>query len=285
MISTENALVLAGGGVAGVAWETGFLLGLQDTDPALAARLLRPSTTLIGTSAGSVVAAQVAAGNDLQVLFDRQVALISTEAGAPIDFSQLIAVMTEALTGAASPEQMRQRLGALALATDRSSAPERRAVIEARLQQEHWPEWPLLVTTVDTATGEFRVFDNASGTNLVDVVGASCAVPGVWPPVAIDGRVYMDGGTRTIANADLAAGATQVLILVPSAEMSGFGPALPAAQLAELGEARIHVVYADEGSLAAIGANPLDPASRVPSAHAGREQGQRLAVEIANFWN
>jgi NTE family protein len=63
MISTESALVLAGGGVAGIAGETGFLLGLQHDSPGLVRRLLTHSTTLLGTSAGSTVAAQIATGN------------------------------------------------------------------------------------------------------------------------------------------------------------------------------------------------------------------------------
>ncbi|MGO8728014.1 MAG: patatin-like phospholipase family protein [Streptosporangiaceae bacterium] len=37
---------------------------------------------------------------------------------------------------------------------------------------------------------------------LVDAVAASCAVPGVWPPVTIGGRRYVDGGVRSSDNAD-----------------------------------------------------------------------------------
>ena len=43
------ALVLAGGGVAGIAWETGFLLGIQDVAPMLASRLIG-AEMLLGTS-------------------------------------------------------------------------------------------------------------------------------------------------------------------------------------------------------------------------------------------
>ena len=50
------------------------------------------------------------------------------------------------------------------------------------------------------------VFDAASDVRLLDAVGASCAVPGIWPPVTINGRRYIDGGIRSAANADLAAG-------------------------------------------------------------------------------
>jgi NTE family protein len=42
-------------------------------------------------------------------------------------------------------------------------------------------------------------------------------------------------------------------------------------------------VFADDGSLAAFGANPLDPACRTPSALAGRAQGRRIAATLADF--
>ena len=42
------ALVLAGGGVAGIAWETGFLLGVQDVAPMLASRLIGAEMLLGG---------------------------------------------------------------------------------------------------------------------------------------------------------------------------------------------------------------------------------------------
>ena len=68
----KRALVLGGGGVAGIAWETGILLGIADESPAAAAALL-DSDVLLGTSAGSAVVAQIGSGLDLAELFARQV--------------------------------------------------------------------------------------------------------------------------------------------------------------------------------------------------------------------
>ncbi|MCW2544352.1 MAG: putative lysophospholipase, partial [Frankiales bacterium] len=62
-----TALVLAGGGVTGIAWETGALLGLQETGR------LPTFDLVVGTSAGSVVGAQLLSGVDLQTLYDGQV--------------------------------------------------------------------------------------------------------------------------------------------------------------------------------------------------------------------
>lgn len=285
MISTKSALVLAGGGVAGIAWETGFLLGLLDEAPALVQRLLTHSTTLVGTSAGSTVAAQISSGNSLQGLFDRQIAAPTTELSATIDLAQLGGMIADATDNAASAVQVRQRLGTLALTADTPPVTVRRAVIEARLTTHEWSDWPLLIPAVDTSTGELRVFDSTSGTNLVDVVAASCAVPGVWPPVEIEGRLYMDGGARSLANADLAAGAEQVLILVPSPAETPLGIAVPDEQLRALDPARVLMINADAVSQEAMGANPLDPESRIPAARAGRDQGRRVAAEIEAFWD
>jgi NTE family protein len=113
---------------------------------------------------------------------------------------------------------------------------------------------------------------------------ASCAVPGIWPVVEIDGRRYMDGGMRSGSNADLAAGADPVLIITPSTEQTPMGPAVPPTELDALTPARVHVVYADAASVASFGANPLDPAARRPAALAGREVGRRVASQIAAFW-
>ena len=74
----RHALVLAGGGVAGIAWELGVLRGLQDADPALADRVLA-ADLVVGTSAGSAVAAQITSGVPLADLYDRQLSTESAE--------------------------------------------------------------------------------------------------------------------------------------------------------------------------------------------------------------
>lgn len=63
------ALVLGGGGVTGVAWETGLLLGLVDAGIDLTGAEL-----VVGTSAGAIVGAQVATGVSLPTLYEKQVA-------------------------------------------------------------------------------------------------------------------------------------------------------------------------------------------------------------------
>src|SRR5690606_29713870 len=132
------ALVLAGGGVAGIAWETGVLRGIADESPATAATLLA-SDVLVGTSAGSAVSAQVGSGTGLDELFARQVADSSPELDPGVGVEGIaelfLAAMTEPNTSA---EQKMQRIGAVALATRTVPAPVRRQVIAHRLPSHRW---------------------------------------------------------------------------------------------------------------------------------------------------
>ena len=277
-----TALVLAGGGIAGIAWEVGVLLGIEETEPEAIRRLLAADSTFVGTSAGSVVATQVAGGVALRTLFEQQLEEHSAEFGAQFDVLEFQDRLARLLDGVTSAEEGRRRVGRFALDSTTVAPGDRRAIISARLTVKSWPDRRVLVTAVNAVTGELRVFDRHSGVDLIDAVTASCAVPGIWPTVEIDGNHYTDGGVRTIANSDLAAGSDPVLILAPLAEANA-PIALPAYELAVLEPSRIHIVCADDASLLAFGSNPLDPATAPGSARAGRDQGRRIAAEIAAF--
>ncbi|OBF25175.1 patatin [Mycobacterium kubicae] len=285
-MATRRALVLAGGGIAGIAWETGVLRGIADESPA-AARLLLESEVLVGTSAGSAVAAQISSGCSLGELFDRQLAETSAEIDPGVDIDAITDLFLTALHTAPGETRDKatqlQRIGAVALATETVSEALRRDVIAQRLPSHDWPQRVLRITAIDTATGEFVVFDRDSGVPLVDAVAASCAVPGAWPPVTIADRRYMDGGVNSSVNLGVADDCDQAVLLVPGAAdaPSPFGPG-PAGEIAAFGGATF-AVFADEDSLAAFGSNPLDPRCRIGSATAGRAQGRREAAALATF--
>jgi len=201
MKTTGQALVLGGGGVAGVAWMTGLLVGLAE-----AGQDVTGADLVIGTSAGATVAAQVGSGLGLDELFARQTdpALQAAEIMVDIDLAKYAEQFGAYLAGATSPEETLRRVGAFALAAQTVPPAERLAVIASRLPSRDWPARPTRLAAVDCESGRLRVFDAQSGVSLIDAVAASCAVPGIWPPVTIDGRRYMDGGVRSSDNADLA---------------------------------------------------------------------------------
>jgi len=246
------------------------------------------SAVLVGTSAGSAVAAQIGTGGTLEVLFDRQVAETSAEIDSGVDIDTITELFLAALQEPyeepldKTREQMR-RIGALAADTETVPEAVRRQAIAQRLPSHDWPQRVLRVTAIDIATGELVVFDRESGVALVDAVAASCAVPGAWPPVTIAGRRYMDGGVAGSVNLGVARDCDVAVVLVPAGAdaPAPFGAGLAAEIAAFAGST--FTVFADDNSLAAFGPNPLDPRCRIASAVAGREQGRRAAAAAARF--
>ena len=173
-VPVKRGLILAGGGLAGIAWETGVLTGIADESPDTAAALVG-SDVLLGTSAGSAVAAQLGSGAALAELFARQIADQSHEIDSGVDIDQISTVFLSALSEPGSPQERLRRIGAIALATDTVPEAVRREVIAHRLPSHDWPDRDLRITAIPVDTGELVVFTPQSGVPLVDAVAASCA--------------------------------------------------------------------------------------------------------------
>jgi NTE family protein len=282
--SKGRALVLGGGGVAGIAWMTGLLLGLKEGGVDVTS-----ADFILGTSAGAAVGAQVASGVSLEQLYARQTdpALQADELKPGEEQSAALQACGAAAKEAADPVERRRLIGRLSLAAETVTEPVRRAVIAGRLPSEDWPDRRLGLVGVDALTGETVVFERASGASLVDAVAASCAVPCVWPPVTIGGRRYVDGGVRTSTNLDLARGYSRVLVLTLRGDEEGlFGDNPLRRQLAEIeaAGAAARAIAADPAAREAVGPSTLDPAVRAPVAAAGRAQGLAAAAAVARFW-
>jgi NTE family protein len=269
--------------VAGIAWEIGVLRGIGDVDPELLGDLRR-ADVVIGTSAGSAVAAQITSEATIEDLYSAQLSEHSHELEVDLDLDDLMTRFASATTGATSPEDMRRRIGVLALEAPTVSEPTRLTVIASRLPDDTWPDGILLLTAVDAETGQPAVFTKKSGVDLVDAVAASCAVPGVWPPVTINGHRYIDGGVRSGTNADLAAGCDRVLVVTPSQRNAPQPWGNLNDEIDQLSPTSVHVVFANEASAAAFGTNPLSPSTRGPAAREGREIGRAEADAVGTFW-
>lgn len=284
----RRALVLGGGGVAGIAWESAMIATLQAGGVDLAA-----ADVVVGTSAGSVVGTAVRAGNvdrwyraQLEHAASDPVAT-EFDSLAGLDVEPVMAAAMSAIEGATGQQDARARLGDFAVRAsrrlDEQVSVER---IGSLLAATDWPDGDLRITVVDAADGTFRVLDRASGVELVRAVAASCAVPGVYPTVTIDGRPYMDGGMRSATNADVADDCDRILVLScgPEAPASPLGPTLPVVS-AELGATReVMVVEADAASIDAFGGNTLLLSSGPASAEAGGRQASAILDDVRRFW-
>jgi NTE family protein len=295
-ISNKRALVLAGGGAAGNAWELGLIAGLSD-----AGVDVTEADLIVGTSAGSTVAAQITSWIRPAELYAAILAEVPRPKGAELgadrargpDFSgqNYMEWSNEIIGSAEDASDMRRRMGAAALeigASDGSSGTRWRDIVAARLPSHEWPQRSVLIAAVDAHTGEPVVFDRNSGVDLVDAVAAS-TTSGFGGPYRIGENQYINGGYRRSENADLAAGYGQVLVLSPFGGRSRmpreWGMDL-ATQVSELraGGSRVETVFPDGGAGDVFDANALDPSTRLQAARGGYDQGRALADLLAGFW-
>jgi NTE family protein len=196
------------------------------------------------------------------------------------------------------PDAARYLRAQLALDRRRGRAVVARAALSARTSSEEewldaiglglvgkpWPDGRLLITAVDAETGTSVVFDNDSGVPLDRAVAASCAVPGVFPAVEVDGRRYVDGGLRSVANIDLASGHRRVLALSPYPVGSRLREQ-PLVQIRTLRpRAKSYLVAPDARDVWAMGANPLDMRRGAGTFETARAHGRRIAHRVADIW-
>lgn len=273
-----TGLVLGGGGVVGVAWEVGILAGLID-----AGRLdLDAVDVIVGTSAGSVVGARLLLGTSLDELVEEQLSGPSPvgdglNGPAMADPRQLMAIFQEwGGTQEMTPETAAS-IGAKAMVAATASE---EAWLENFVQTGIGAEWPegrdLRTVSVSCTTGRRAVWTAASGIPLTTAVAASCAVPGLFPTVTIDGDSHTDGGVWSPTSADvvIGSGVGEVTVVGPMVGGPGgvgsLGSRTLDAETKALADAGIGVttIIPDEAFHAA-GMNLMDPARRAEAYNLG----------------
>jgi NTE family protein len=312
--SAGSALVLAGGGITGIAWESGVLAGLAaggvDT---------RQWDLVIGTSAGAFVGARLLGDGSPDPLFAAQtsgndramesalerllgsgfVRVMRLSRRGRLRWVGLIWLANLIVTslmryairhgirstiamarslrpgGEGDPQIIAARIGAVAN-MKRTGSADPSAFWEAELGPiREWPSTRLVVVAVDTADGSRMAFEASSGVSLADAVAASTCLPGLLEPVELAGRRYMDGGLASAANADLATGRRDVWIVSP------FGPASLDRQAADLlsSGSIVHLIRPGAAAERALGPGigVMDPSRRSAAARAGFADGQMAA--------
>jgi NTE family protein len=293
-----DILVLGGGGILGEAWMSSVLAGLAEAsgfDP-------HGCEAYLGTSAGSIVAAALVAGVDLRTRLDE----LPKQPDVPDE-----AVEAETPLLARALGQVGKAVGPLAALTLplmtpggallrqralRRVTPGRQSLAQVSSIVDEWDiAWDgrLRISAVDMDSGR-RVMFGEEGTpeaSVADAVQASCAIPGFFRPIEIDGRRYVDGGVWSPTNMDRAPveRGSRVLCLNPTAALtpsSGqrYGAmgllsrslaAIEATYLEHRG-AHVQVVAPDNASTAAMAGRLMDGRRRGATLAAGLAQGRAL---------
>lgn len=294
-------LALGGGGILGEAWLSSVLAGIEQAGGFDG----RDCPRLLGTSAGSIVAATLAGGLRPADRLGPLVLATPTATGA-----------SAARAALAAPFALAAELGAVAAAPLASFTLSQGALPGAVLRRALLGRVPhgtrsheqlvgiiqqlgasfdgrLLVAAVDTDRGRRVLFGapGAPGASVAEAVAASCAIPGVFAPVRIGDRDYVDGGAWSPTNMDAldVRRGERLLCLNPTGSLrpargtlaGAFGPlsrtiaASEALALRHRGAA-VTTVNPDSASVRAMGVNLMDPGPRAQVIAAGYAQGAAL---------
>ncbi len=286
---TSRALVMGGGGTLGVAWETGLLAGLEGEGMNLGGADL-----ILGTSAGSIVGSTIARGVSPHMMAEMQIAAARQAAGSPAasgpapDLSKVMAFfMRMPETGEPSIE-LRREIGEMARASQTIPEAAMLAQFATMGVSGAWPN-KFACTAVDATSGEFKVWREEDGVDFARAIASSCSVPGIFPPITINGRLWMDGGMRSGTNVDVAAGHERVLavVVIPMAmanermkgRVNAEGDAVTKAG------GRFDMIAPDAETQEAFGPNLMDGTRRIQLIEQGMRQGKAEAGRIKAFWN
>ena len=311
-----RALILAGGGILGIAWESGVLAGLE-----AAGIDTQDWSLVVGTSAGAYVGARLTvdgspaplfsletSGNDaaveadLRVLFGPGFVRATRFSRLPalrwvswLWFATFVATTLTRLAarrGVGAAMSLVESLRSVRETGDRQDVARRiGALAETKRGSEtvlieHWeqtlgraPAWPstrLVTTALDTSDGSRTLFEASSGVALPAAVAASSCLPGLLAPVRLLGRRYMDGGVLSATNADVAAGHDEVWIIAPG------GSDTTDREVAELQSSGsiVHLIRpgAESEVLLPSGMAAFDPSRRRAAARGGYRDGWAAAA-------
>ena len=303
-------LVLGAGGVTGGAWLAGTLSEMAATTG------WEPGTAdlIIGTSAGSVFAAVIASGIPAQSL--RQPDNDPTEDWPLRDLvrresyiaddslrsqaSPSLGLLVAAFVAPGSSWTRGSRLVNALAPRGRVPTDAIRRTVKKRVPRG-WVHHPACwIVATAHGSGHRVVFGRDRRADIASAVAASCAIPGVFGPVTIAGREYVDGGVASPTNADLARlAAVDVVICLNPLARRPLGRSLhPAAslealiresasrqvdrELAGLKARGIEVLRFEPGpeELAVTGLDPMDPTWCLEIATRAADHARRRMQEL-----
>jgi NTE family protein len=236
---------------------------------------------IVGTSAGAITAALLATGQDP----DRLATPVHPASGSTppqVDGRRLGEAFAVLGNAASDPAGARRRVGQIALAAETGPEQAHVARMRAMVGADQWPDRQLLIPVLDAETGEQEVFDRASGASLACAVAACTAFPGIYPPITVNGRRYMDGSLRSATNAGLAAGARTLVVVDPQAHL--FPRELLHQELAVAAAHTVVTIEPDPASIRAFGSDLNDRTAWEPAYQEGLRQAADAAEQLRLAW-
>jgi NTE family protein len=285
-----DVLVLAAGGTLGEAWMNGVLAGMEDAGGID----FRRCDAFVGTSAGAIIAARLAAGRHPRrirggAVGDAPASGFTRDAreapepprrrrrssravrGAARVGAFATAPLVPSLLALGAPAGARLRALALARVPDRGERLTRLHQEMAALGTRF--DGRLRICAVERDTGRRVVFGRpgAPTASVAEAVTASCSIPWVFRPVRIGGRDYVDGGAWSLTNLDVAPVGrdTEVLCLHPTGSLN-VGLDTP------IGALRAFAAAAAEVEVLALRARGARVRVLTPDAQAAERMGSNL---------
>jgi NTE family protein len=289
MKGTELGLVIGGGGIWGIAWEIGVLKALEDSGASL-----KNADVVIGTSAGAIVGAQYFGDRTIDEMLREQQNPAGWLMKATKTLPKRKPKQHRSMVREAESQAERSLRLSHAAAQSRVPIPSwlYTMIIRKVLRVSDWPKSThFLAATTDCETGRVKLWRSSDGVPIGRAVAASCCVPGVFPPIMINGRRYVDGGCGSANNFDK-------IIETNVGRAVCIGP-FGGEHSPELGQERrylsegiervkqagieVLVITPGEGFVAKAGDNGLNPAVSPVLAACGIADGHRFAKEVKEF--
>ncbi|MBF7023197.1 patatin-like phospholipase family protein [Staphylococcus kloosii] len=279
----EKALVLGGGGITGIAWESGVLAGLIDSGI-----LVNHADKILGSSAGSYVGSILANGQNMKTYYEQLANKRDNADNAQLDPS-LFELWREAFVQGKTDEQVIGKyLGDIINKSPSTvSLEERERSVRKRIGNVDWTP-QLEITAINAKTGTLESFNETSGISLMEAVMASGAVPGIWPHVDMLGASWIDGGMISSTNARLMANYKDIIILAPLDQKQGLVPSVYEDVETLKTNSNVTLITPDQDSRNIIGTNIYSSQHIKEIGDAGYQQGKiigREALDELKHWH
>lgn len=278
----EKALVLGGGGITGIAWESGVLAGLIDSGI-----LVNHADKILGSSAGSYVGSILANGQNMKTYYEQLANNRDNADNAQLDPS-LFELWREAFVEGKTDEQVIGKyLGDIINKSPSTvSFEERERSVRKRIGNVDWTP-QLEITAINAKTGTLESFNETSDISLIEAVMASGAVPGIWPHVDMLGASWIDGGMISSTNARLMANYKDIIILAPLDQKQGLVPSVYEDVETLKTNSNVTLITPDQDSRNIIGTNIYSSQHIKEIGDAGYQQGKiigREALDELKHW-